>query len=412
MTILRAARLLWCVAAAVASATCASGGPGPAAPAAPPRPEPIPARPQLARGEDTCSTYAYYQYGLAHLQRDPRQAAAAFYWSQRISPTTAVAYYAERVALLMAHPSVLRHYVQRDPRVLQSAEVRHIDSLEIRAVALDPFFPHRLDEDLLLAFFADMVNRPASAIVYYLERAMARAGPEPAAELAFAQGDYRRAAAEWAEAVRQYSKVPDLHERRAHAFFLLGQYDSARVEMDTALAAARRSDAKALRFAYDSKALWEYELGRIEEIRGRYDAARDAYQQALVEDLSFYPAHLRLAMVAIHGGDTATALVEVHRALDLKEGDYSSQLALGTLEASRRATDSATAHLRRAAEIEPFVAFPHVLLGAVRLDAADSAGAIAEYRRFLALSAQSDPYVPQVRAQLGVLAPAPATRAP
>ena len=377
-----------------------------------------PRRPTLPAETDTCDASVYYQYGLAHLDRDPQVAAAAFYWTQRLSPNSALAYYAERIALLMVDPYVLRRYVEGDRSDLQSKDVRRIDSLEVRAMALDPFFPQRLDEDLIVAYYRDRVRdelrqggelTPSEpAIDAYVRRELQGSAPETRAWLAFARGYYREAADFWAGEARRDRKNTELRAERAQALFLMGELDSARAELDSALATARRSDAQKMKYVYNSKAVWEYELGRIHELQGHDSLARDAYQQALVEDLSYHPAHVRLAYVALRTRDTATAVTELERAIEVRDIDFTARLLLGTLHAARHAFGPATEQLRRAAEIEPWVADPHLVLGDVRRDAGDQEGAAAEYRRFLALASQSDPNVGPARQRLaGLSAPSP-----
>ena len=78
------------------------------------------------------------------------------------------------------------------------------------------------------------------------------------------------------------------------------------------------------------------------------------------------------------------------------------------MQAARRVFGPATEALRRATEIEPWVAYPHYVLGNVRRDAGDREGAATEYRRYLALAPQSDPNVGAARQRLAALsAPAP-----
>src|SRR5512135_961503 len=104
------------------------------------RPDPAPGRPRLPVGDDTCDASHYYRFGLAQLRENPARAADAFYWTQRLAPNMALAYYAQRVALFTADPDLLRRYVEGDRRTLRSAKVQRIDSLQVRANLLDPFF--------------------------------------------------------------------------------------------------------------------------------------------------------------------------------------------------------------------------------------------------------------------------------
>ncbi len=374
-------------------------------------------RPALAPDADTCDAYAYYLFGRSQLREHPTVAAAAFYWTQRLSPSSPFAYYSERVALLMADPRLLRGYVDGDRRTLQSAKVRWIDSLQVQAITLDPFFPQPLDEDLIVKYLTNRIGNQIRSQLWqtsavsdqeiedYIRSEIDNADPATRAWLAFGRGQYREAADYWAGELLRHPGDADLRVRRSQALFLLGQLDSASAELEAALVMARRSDAEKMRYVYDSKVLWVYELGRIHEQEGNWAAARDAYQRALVEDLSFYPAHVRLAYVAVRAGDTATAVTELERAITIKDDDFSAQLLLGKVNAARRAFGPATQQLHRAAEIEPWVAYPHFALGNVRMEAVDREGAAIEYQRFLALAARTDPNVAAARRRLAALAP-------
>ena len=158
-----------------------------------------------------------------------------------------------------------------------------------------------------------------------------------------------------------------------------------------------------MKYVYDSKAIWQYEVGRIHELQGKDSAAREAYQQALVEDLSFYPGHVRLATVAMRAADTTTAVTELQRALEIRENDFSARLLLGSVFAARRDTLRASEHLRRAAQLEPWVPQPHLVLGDALRAAGDREGAAGEYRRFLALAARADRNLAAVRERLAAL---------
>jgi tetratricopeptide (TPR) repeat protein len=209
------------------------------------------------------------------------------------------------------------------------------------------------------------------AIEFVVRTAIDDAEPAVRARLAYARGNYGQAAAYWAGQERNDPKDADLRALRSHALFLMGAIDSARAELEAALATAQRTDAEELKYVYDSKVLWRFQLRRMYELQGSDSAARDGYQRALVEDLSFYPAHVRLAYVALHTSDSTTAERELESAVQVKGDDFSARLLLGIVQAARHAFDPATEQLTRAAEIEPWVAYPHFVLGGVRQDAGD-----------------------------------------
>jgi len=396
-----------------------SGGPAPLASPAPANGRTVraaPRRPSLPAGEDSCDAYAYYRYGRAQLHDHPAAAAAAFYWMQRLAPTSPLGYYSQRVALLMEDRRLLRGYIEEDRRTLQSARVAQIDSLQIRAMTLDPFFPQALDEDLLVAYFTYRIGNEMRSQAtptpfvsdgqiegYVRTYGQEFADSSTRAWFAYGRGAYGEAAATWAAELRRDSTGTDLRARRAQALYLLGELDSARVELERALATARRAETRSMRYAYDSKVLWEYEVGRIHERLGDAAGAREAYQRALVEDLSFYPAHLRLGFLAAAGGDTATAVTELSRALEIKDDDFSSRLLLGIVLGSHRDFERATEQLRRAAEIEPWTAVPHFVMGNVKRAAGDRDGALEEYRRFLAMAGPNDPNLLPARERVAAL---------
>jgi len=70
------------------------------------------------------------------------------------------------------------------------------------------------------------------------------------------------------------------------------------------------------------------------------------------------------------------------------------------VHAARHAFEPATEQLTRATGIEPWAAYPHFVLGGVRREGGDWDGAVAGYRRFLALAAQNDPDVAVARQRL------------
>ena len=405
-------------------AACGGAGGRAAAPVTPlagrPAAPPPPRRPALPAGADTCDPDAYYDFGRTQLRDHPAAAAAAYYWMQRLSPGTPNAYYSERVALLLADRPTLRGYFNDEPHTLALPKVRRIDSLEVRAIELDPFFPQYLEEHLIVAYYTFVILndirsqasssngvREEDVEDYVRTHVEDEVDPATRAWLQYARGDYLDAVAYWGSELRRDSTDSHLRARRAKALFLAGAYDSARAELQAALGAARRSDARQMKYVYDSKELWEYELGWIDELQKRDSSAREHYQAALVENLSFAPAHLRLAIVALRARDTTGALTELGRATEIRDDDYASHVLLGTLLAARRDFPGATAQLRRAAEIEPWTAWPHFLLGNTRLDAGDREGAAAEFTRYLALASRTDPNVERARRRLADLPRAP-----
>jgi tetratricopeptide (TPR) repeat protein len=359
-----------------------------------------PARPPLEEDADTNDPAAYYVYGVGRLRQHPREAAAAFYWAARLEPTSPHAFYARRAALLMSDPWLLERYLSGDERAVRSAQARSLDSLQLHAMMLDPFFTRRHDDVLAETYLHVLMERAVrsegetlneAAFRFWVERYLHDAPAGDRAWILNAEQRYRQAVDDWALALRRDPKNSHVRAERARALFALGAIDSARAELTAAIATARQADTSKVWYVYESKAEWEFSVGWASEQLGELPAAREAYQRALVEDLSYYPAHLRLGAMALTAGDTAAALVEMERAAQVKEDDYLVQLSYGVVLDAAGRYDSAGAHFRRAAELEPYAPMPQFLL-ARSLDAlGDAAAAAAAYERCAGLSKRDDP---------------------
>ena len=106
----------------------------------------VPDRPDLGVAADTNNALVYLKFGRDQLPDDAKKAAAAFYWAGRINPGLADAFYGQRIALLIESDTRLRHYMERGPRDRNSKEFRQIDTLQYRALMLNPFFYRGFDK--------------------------------------------------------------------------------------------------------------------------------------------------------------------------------------------------------------------------------------------------------------------------
>lgn len=378
----------------------------------------VPARPRLPEGADTNSALAYYQLGVQRLEgivsgrsalrgrptvrwvnRNPREAYAAFYWAARLEPLSARATFGQYVALLMMNDRLLAGYIERDARTLASAEVRRIDSLMRRTFALDPFVYSDLREIAWLRY----VEYQSGSEQRLHELPTNALDPEARGLVRYGRGDFRAALDEWRWALRRSPPPYWVHAYRARAFYHLNELDSARAASQLALDGARTADARHVPEAFESRETWEYSLGWVLARQGNLVAAGEAYQRALVENLGFHPAHLRLAMIALGAGDTLMALTELARGLAITEDDYPLQLTLGELLLSAGRPDSALIHLRQAARLEPYAPAP-VLAQARAHEAAGRPAAAADaYERFLALARGDEPRVAGIRTRVAAL---------
>ena len=126
-----------------------------------------------------------------------------------------------------------------------------------------------------------------------------------------------------------------------------------------------RRDEKRLTYWYESKELLEYSLGLLQLARGDRAAARTALQQALVENLAFYPAHAALGDVALDTGDPASALSEYAQAVELGGDDVGVRHRYADALTQAGRYDEAEQQLRKAIELEPLFAPPYFTLGTV-----------------------------------------------
>ena len=372
----------------------------------------VPKRPELEAGADTNSAAAYYSFGMSRVEKDPRGAADAFYWATRLDPTWAQPLYARRIALLMTDPKFLLGYMYRRRSFVDSKQARSIDSLELRALMLNPFLLRELDKLFIVAFLRALYGRSpedaySTRFDYFAEQYLRNdASDRVRAELAVSERRLPDALDLYRRALSQGppDEAAEIHVDRARAFYLLGNDDSTRAEMALALDQLRKRDQKDFVYVYQSKALLEHSIGLTFETKGNAEAAREAYGQALQEDLSYYPAHVRLGRLALATGDTATALSEMDLAAQLRGDDPWVQATYGATLAQAGRLADAVAHLRKATELEPFYPIPYYLLGRVVDMMGKPADAVEHYRAYVARASRRDPRLAEVQAHLAALA--------
>jgi tetratricopeptide (TPR) repeat protein len=367
-----------------------------------------PKRPGIGKGADTNDPNAYYLWGVSQLERYPEDAADAFYWSIRLNPSWADAYYARWVALHLSEPDRWVAYEKEDSKTLRSPEVRQIDSLRLRADQLNPFLYRKFDRVMLQHFLQTAIQRQnpgidqaelSDAIRDYL----AKGGFEVKAENAYINGNFPFALQEWAAAMPGWNNKSFVHAERGRIFYMLGAYDSAAAEMSDAVKSFRKSDKDDLVYIYQSKALYEQSLGMTFEKQSNMDAAREAYGRALAEDLSYAPAHLRLSAIDMAKGDTVGALSEMDIATQVQPSDGAIAFLYGYALIQAGHDAEAMEQLKRAAALEPYYAAPVVLMALV-YDASDmKEEAAASYNAYIKLASQRDPQLARAKTRLAAL---------
>ena len=380
----------------------------------------VPKRPPLS-GADTNQAAAYYTYGLSMLEQDPQKAADAFYWAARIEPDWAQPLYAGRIAfLLAADDRFVIGYMDGERSFTRSKDAKHIDSLELRARMLDPFLERDLDKTLLMRYMRALFDEDQKSFggsddrvqtqrfQYYLEKYWRTdAPPGRKAMVAVSEHRFPDALDAYRLALSQdRDHQAGIHEARARIFYAMGNGDSARAEMTQAITSLRQKDAKELVWLYESKSVLEHFIGLTYERQNQIGPAREAYGRALQEDLSYYPAHMRLGSIALSAGDTATALSEMDLAAQIKEDEPVLQATYGTVLAQTGHIPEAAQHLHRAVELDPYYASPYYVLGRVDEFAGKPADAISDYRAYLGHTRAQDPRIADVQRRLADLAAA------
>lgn len=350
--------------------------------------KPIP-RPKLRDVTDTNDAQAYFDAAVQSFRGDPGYAADAFYWAARLNPGWADPLYGRRAAVLAQKRDLLD--ASMDKRRRRKPELLALDSLQARAYMLNPFLYRRLDAQLFLNYITGGDRTMQSQYAYEINVWLQQASPAFQAWYAYAQGNFERALKEYARAIEQERETAGLHLERARILGMRNEVESSVAEFQLALGELRAKDDKKLVIYYDSKAMAEFSIARLLEGAGQQDKAKEAYGRALQEDLSYYPAHMQLGLLALGQADTAAALSELAMASELAPNDAFVHYMNGWVLGTTKHPKEAVAALTKATELEPYYALPNLVLG-TQYEALDKAPeALAAYERFLATASARDP---------------------
>ena len=351
-------------------------------------------RPRLAADADTNDALAYYSYGVSQFEREPYEAAAAFYWAARINPAWGDPLYARRAALIVASPVRLRSVMRGDRRAMQSDDMRRLDSLQFRALMLSPFLYRKLDRSMLVVYIKNQigssVRESSPELDYEIDRYLHASDSEMRGWLAYSDGNLPTALDLYARAIKSSRAKAAIRLARARIFAMRNQVDSATAEFNRALEEMRKKDEKDLVVFYNSKALAEYSIGVLLEGAENFTGAREAYGRALQEDLSYYPAHMKLGLLALGMHDTTTAMSELALASQLAPEEPYIHYMNGYVLGASRHLDESVAELQKAIELEPYYPLPYLLLGRVEEIRGKGKEAAAAYQQFLDHASAAD----------------------
>lgn len=370
-------------------------------------------RPKLSASADTNDALAYLEHGMSVLEEQPARAAQAFYWAARLDPGSANAIYALRVAKLMRRPADLRNYMSGNRRARERADFRALDSLQLRALHLDPLLFRSLDRVMLLSYYFNNYRANGGGLTrrqFEMEIQLELASYQPAtrAWLFYSLGQFAPAADEYQKAIDRARNPINLRIERARALAMQPNHALTLAEFTRALEALKARDERRGDYVvfYDSKALLEHSIGIIHTRAGDADAARAAFGRAMTEDLAYFPPHIELGNLALAEHDTITAVSELGLAAELAVDEPYVQYLYGSTLVSTGQHAEAVAPLRRAVELEPMYAAPYLALGEALLRTNDAAGARDALQRYLALAARRDAQGRQVaEARMSELAP-------
>jgi tetratricopeptide (TPR) repeat protein len=326
-----------------------------------------PERPALPRGADRNDWEAYFDEGTRQFQRFPARAAAAFYWSARLDPTRAEPLFARWAAFYVQDWGLWQAYADEDPRIMERPDVMEHQSLRLHAYNRNPFV-HRGFEAALWSRMGRQLRWDGATMAF----------------MHYGRADFREAIDRFGRVVRAN---PERNARfrlwRALAFVGGSQLDSAGVELTELLATLRAQEQARVNEQYESKALLEYALGMLHDARGRPDEARRAWERALEEDLSMYPARAALARMALRERNAAEAVEHMTQVVEIAPGDAVMQFELGNaLAAAGRHADAVAAY-QLAIRLEPHWADPYLRMGLALERIGQPSKAAASYRNYL-----------------------------
>ncbi len=347
--------------------------------------ERVPARPSLAATADTNDWEAYYDRGVAWLNdREHGRAEAAFYWSSRLNPRRAEPLFARWTVAWARDIQRFARYLRHDPEKPLPPELARIDSLRYRALLRNPL----VYQGLIMAAFQELPGRWGEDLWTL-------------AWLAYGTLDFNRALGNFARALnRDPERFAEARYLRATTFVAAGQLDSAATELGVLLDTLRRRDEENVAEVYESKELVLYALGLLQAVRQRYPAARATLESALVEDLSFYPAHIALGQLAAARREPDVALQEFARAAAGGPNDPVARYEYGVALVQVGRAAEGILELEAAVALEPYYADSYYWLGEALIAQQDSSAALKALQAYVARAPARAPELAPARQRL------------
>jgi len=300
---------------------------------------------------------------------------------------------------MMSDRRRLVDYMDGKRNVAGSPEVVAIDSLVLRALQREPFLHQQLDKPLLLMYFRDAFSqsvqdntgqRNDALAEYALQGALANADGSMKAWLDYASGRFPAAIEGYERALRGASHPNPIRIDLPRLHYLSGDYARAAQYLREAIDDERGRDRRDIVRVYESKGVMEFSRAAALEAGGDAAAAREGYGKALTEDLAMWPAHRRLALMALAAGDTTAAGAEMALAVEIAPAEPDLRYEHGVMLLRSGDVMGAASELQKAAELDPYYAAPHFLLGLMHDQSDMPQEALQHYRDFLARAARDD----------------------
>ncbi|MBI3790430.1 MAG: hypothetical protein HY275_06085 [Gemmatimonadetes bacterium] len=344
-----------------------------------------PKRPKVEADMDTNDAQAYLLVGAHQIDDRPAVARDAYWWAVRLDPGSAQAWYGLYMATIFADDGLVRMQIRGADNARDRAEERRLDSLDLRVELLNPFMRRNL-ESRLVAHIASVLRVSPQLLTDDLQRR----SDVWFGRISLWDGNLPLALDGFARALRTAKQKAGIHATRGLIFQQMGNVDSSMASFKLAVTEARKIEDTALVRFYQPKARYLYQMGWLLESLEKPAEAKEMYGQALVEDLSFYPAHQRIALLALAAGDTTTALAEFDLAVQAGPQDVVLRLQYAYALAATRKLAEASQQVQLVINQEPWYADPYLMLARL-YDATDMGDlALVNYRTFLDRSPNTD----------------------
>ncbi|MDX2182522.1 MAG: hypothetical protein SFW08_00930 [Gemmatimonadaceae bacterium] len=363
------------------SASASAQAPKPVAAVKPPKPLP---RPDLPAGADPNDIRALLVFGNQALAKRPDDARRAFYWASRLDPLSGAPLQGQYDAWLLSDKWQRRAWMRGDRNQFD----RGLDSLEQLAAMRDPFTASTHVMSLFRMYVVDENPRLNEVELDFAVDQYYRQSTSPSIQAYYAESDGRMKAAldAWAQAAKGLKSPWGIHATRGRIFRSIGMRDSAIAAYQTAL--AQRPEAKKgnkLVILYQPVALLHFALAQLHGEGNDVAAMQQDLEKALEEDASFWPAQLRLALLAQQRGDTAAALAGLELAAATSPSEPMVLMQLGYLQSAKGMIAEALATFKKVTELEPYYALPHLLMAQIYDHSDFAEEAVAAYSAHLAL---------------------------